>query len=50
MGKFWIKEWNIGRVCIAIANEWLCGYYCDGHGRYFYLGYISLGVFNREEE
>jgi len=50
MDKLWIKEWNIGRVCIAIANEWLWGYERDAFGRNWYLGFFSVSIFDDDEE
>lgn len=50
MSEFWIKEWNIGRVCISVCNEWLLGYDNDKYGRSLYLGFISLTLFDGDED
>lgn len=51
MDGFWLKEWYITpRICIAVANEWLCGYMSDRYGRYFFLGFVALTIYNSDED
>jgi len=51
MDGFWLKEWYITpRICIAVANEWLLGYDRDRYGRSFFLGFIALTIYNKDDD